>query len=51
MATGMSRREFVERSAQLAILAGLFAWELSQDNGDLLNAMNRGLGHRLMPGR
>ena len=28
-------------------LAGLFAWELSQDNGDILNAMNRGLG--LMP--
>jgi len=27
-------------------LAGLFAWELSQDNGDLLNAMNRGLGHQ-----
>lgn len=26
-------------------LAGLFAWELSQDNGDILNAMNRGLGH------
>lgn len=26
-------------------LAGLFAWELSQDNGDLLNAMNLGLGH------
>ncbi len=25
-------------------LAGLFAWELSQDNGDILNAMNRGLG-------
>lgn len=32
-------------------LAGLFAWELSQDNGDLLNAMNRGLGHRLKSGR
>jgi len=27
-------------------LAGLFGWELSQDNGDLLNAMNRGLGNR-----
>ncbi len=26
-------------------LAGLFAWELSQDNGDLLNAMNLGVGH------
>lgn len=29
-------------------LAGVFAWELSQDNGDLLNAMNRGSGHRLL---
>lgn len=28
-------------------LAGLFGWELSQDNGDLLNAMNEGLGNRL----
>lgn len=27
-------------------LAGVFAWELSQDNGDLLNAMNLGVGHR-----
>jgi chitinase len=27
-------------------LAGVFAWELSQDNGDLLDAMNRGLGKR-----
>ncbi len=27
-------------------LAGLFAWELSQDNGDLLHAMNLGLGQR-----
>lgn len=26
-------------------LAGVFAWELSQDNGDLLNAMNLGVGH------
>ncbi|MGM9486444.1 glycoside hydrolase family 18 protein [Ideonella sp. YS5] len=26
-------------------LAGVFAWELSQDNGDLLNAMNLGLGN------
>jgi chitinase len=25
-------------------LAGVFAWELSQDNGDLLDAMNRGVG-------
>ncbi|WP_246312083.1 glycoside hydrolase family 18 protein [Pseudaquabacterium terrae] len=27
-------------------LAGVFAWELSQDNGDLLDAMNRGMGKR-----
>jgi chitinase len=27
-------------------LAGVFAWELSQDNGDLLDAMNRGVGRR-----
>jgi chitinase len=26
-------------------LAGVFAWELSQDNGDLLNAMNLGVGN------
>jgi len=26
-------------------LAGVFAWEYSQDNGDLLNAMNRGIGN------
>jgi len=26
-------------------LAGVFAWELSQDNGDLLNAMNFGVGN------
>lgn len=32
-------------------LAGVFAWELSQDNGDLLNAMNRGSGHRLLKRR
>ncbi|UXH78868.1 glycoside hydrolase family 18 protein [Roseateles amylovorans] len=29
-------------------LAGLFAWELSQDNGDLLNAMNRGVGNEVL---
>lgn len=29
-------------------LAGLFAWELSQDNGDLLNAMNAGLGNQAL---
>ena len=29
-------------------LAGIFAWELSQDNGDLLNAMNVGVGNRPM---
>ena len=27
-------------------LAGVFGWELSQDDGDLLNAMNRGVGNR-----
>lgn len=26
-------------------LGGLFAWEIDADNGDLLNAMNEGLGH------
>jgi chitinase len=26
-------------------LAGVFAWELSQDNGDILNAMNLGVGN------
>ncbi|AHH82640.1 chitinase [Buzura suppressaria nucleopolyhedrovirus] len=26
-------------------LAGLFAWEIDADNGDLLNAMHTGLGH------
>jgi len=26
-------------------LAGVFAWELSQDNGDMLNAMNFGVGN------
>ncbi|HLO94430.1 MAG TPA: glycosyl hydrolase family 18 protein [Burkholderiaceae bacterium] len=30
-------------------LAGLFAWEWSQDDGALLNAMNRGLGHPPLP--
>ncbi|MBV8123993.1 MAG: glycoside hydrolase family 18 protein [Burkholderiaceae bacterium] len=30
-------------------LAGLFAWELSQDNGELLNAMQLGLGDGLVP--
>ncbi|ALV04996.1 glycoside hydrolase family 18 protein [Roseateles depolymerans] len=32
--------------AQSQGLAGVFAWELSQDNGDLLNAMNLGLGRQ-----
>jgi GH18 family chitinase len=26
-------------------LAGVFAWELAQDNGDILNAMNLGVGN------
>ncbi len=30
-------------------LAGIFAWELSQDNGDILNAMNLGVGHLPLP--
>lgn len=36
------------RFVQEAGLAGVFAWELSQDNGDLLNAMNRGVGNLLI---
>jgi GH18 family chitinase len=36
------------RYALQAGLAGVFAWELSQDNGDILNAMNAGVGHRLL---
>ncbi len=28
-------------------LAGVFAWELTQDNGDILNAMNLGIGQKL----
>ena len=38
----------VLRKAQFARsegLAGVFAWELSQDNGDILNAMNAGVGN------
>jgi GH18 family chitinase len=30
-------------------LAGLFAWELSQDNGDLLNAIKVGVGNKPVP--
>jgi len=33
------------RMARQAGLAGVFAWELSQDNGDILNAMNYGVGN------
>ena len=32
--------------AKKAGLAGVFAWELSQDNGDILNAMNIGVGNK-----
>ena len=32
--------------AKRAGLAGVFAWELSQDNGDVLNAMNLGVGNK-----
>ena len=34
--------------ARQAGLAGVFAWELSQDNGDILNAMNFGVGNALL---
>ena len=34
--------------AREAGLAGVFAWELSQDNGDILNAMNYGVGNTLL---
>jgi len=34
--------------AKKAGLAGVFAWELSQDNGDILNAMNLGVGNRAL---
>lgn len=34
--------------ARQAGLAGVFAWELSQDNGDILNAMNYGVGNSLL---
>lgn len=37
------------RFARQQGLAGIFAWELSQDNGDLLDAMNRGVGKRPAP--
>lgn len=40
----------VEAKGRFAVesgLAGVFAWELSQDNGDILNAMNRGVGNPL----
>jgi GH18 family chitinase len=36
------------RMAREAGLAGVFAWELSQDNGDILNAMNYGVGNALL---
>lgn len=42
----------VLRKARFSVqqgLAGVFAWELSQDNGDLLNAMNRGVGNIPLP--
>ena len=34
--------------ARQAGLAGVFAWELSQDNGDILNAMNFGVGNAVL---
>ena len=36
------------RFARESGLAGVFAWELSQDNGDILNAMNHGVGNALL---
>ncbi|MFL6626226.1 MAG: glycoside hydrolase family 18 protein [Vitreoscilla sp.] len=36
------------RMVRDAGLAGVFAWELSQDNGDILNAMNYGVGNQLL---
>jgi chitinase len=38
----MGKGRYVKRHR----LAGLFAWELSQDNGDILNAMNLSLGKK-----
>jgi len=35
--------------AKKAGLAGVFAWELSQDNGDILNAMNLSVGNKPLP--
>ena len=36
------------RMVREAGLAGVFAWELSQDNGDILNAMNFGVGNLVL---
>ena len=43
-------RAVVEKGRMVrdAGLAGVFAWELSQDNGDILNAMNFGVGNQLL---
>jgi len=43
-------RAVVEKGRMVrdAGLAGVFAWELSQDNGDILNAMNYGVGNQLL---
>ncbi len=43
-------RAVIEKGAiaRQAGLAGVFAWELSQDNGDILNAMNFGVGNALL---
>ena len=37
----LEKGAFVRRAG----LAGVFAWELSLDNGDILNAMNAGVGN------
>ncbi len=39
----------VEQKGKYAVtnkLAGIFAWQLGQDNGDILNAMNLGVGNQ-----
>ena len=42
--TVLAKGAFVRQAG----LAGVFAWELSQDNGDILNAMNAGVGNALL---
>ncbi|MGF1686596.1 glycosyl hydrolase family 18 protein [Photobacterium japonica] len=45
---GFDHPKDVENKARFAVsnkLAGVFSWEYGQDNGDLLNAMNYGIGN------